>query len=245
MCVPPVQPGRRQRVTVAPLPVSRAARRRARVHLHRGGATNSLRSGAERHAYEHGGLGVDPASLAAPLPKLVTGQPWQINDCTHRRGETGTAGLSISTSTSLSRTRCGVLWRGFFLQAMQRRDVDALSFGSRQAWLHKRLTAAQYVCPHRASCGVCERRPRRVIEKMLRPEMRRLATPRAPTRRRSRSTSAITTSGTKRRRMAPAPLLRVKSEDFFRAPEEEVQRVFDFLGLARATSRSKPSRRTM
>ena len=33
---------------------------------------------------------------------------------------------------------------------------------------------------------------------------------------------------------AHAPLLRLKSEDFFRAPEEEVQRVFDFLGLERA-----------
>ena len=33
---------------------------------------------------------------------------------------------------------------------------------------------------------------------------------------------------------AHAPLLWLKSEDFFRAPEEEVQRVFDFLGLERA-----------
>ena len=33
---------------------------------------------------------------------------------------------------------------------------------------------------------------------------------------------------------AHAPLLRLKSEDFFRAPEEEVQRVFDFLRLERA-----------
>jgi hypothetical protein len=33
---------------------------------------------------------------------------------------------------------------------------------------------------------------------------------------------------------AHAPLLRLKSEDFFRAPEEEVQRIFEFLGLERA-----------
>ena len=59
------------------------------------------------------------------------------------------------------------------------------------------------------------------------------ATPRAPTRRRSRRTSALTTSGTTPH-LAPTRPCCGSSRGLLPRPEEEVQRGFDFLGLERA-----------